>query len=169
MTRGHGGRFLDFGRRIERGLSVLKLLQSAAAVEPAPAAVLEPVLEIADSVMTYRRRYFTAPRLGGVLDLLLRDETNPRAFIFQIQVLNEHATALLTNTKTTGLATELDRIKSLLAALRGMAIKDLVAPSTDRPSPELVDVLLTWAADLGGLSDQMTNRFFSHSLPRTSQ
>ncbi len=169
MTRGHGWRFLDFGRRIERGLSVLKLLQSAAMVEPAPSAVLEPVLEIADSVMTYRRRYFTAPRLGGVLDLLLRDETNPRAFIFQIEVLNEHAAALLETAKSSGPAVELAQIKALLAALRAMSVNDFVAPSTDRPSPLLLDVLITWAADLGGLSDQMTNHFFSHSIPRTSQ
>ena len=35
--------------------------------------LLEPLLEIADSVMTYRRRYFAEPRMDGVLDLLLLD------------------------------------------------------------------------------------------------
>src|SRR6185369_12053422 len=90
MTRGRGWRFLDFGRRIERGLSLLKLLSAAAGVQSQPAAILEPVLEIADSVMTYRRRHFTAPQLAGVLDLLLRDDSNPRSLIFQVNLLREH-------------------------------------------------------------------------------
>ena len=47
-------------------------------------AVLEPLLEIADSSMTYRRRYFARPQLSPVLDLLLVDETNPRALAFQL-------------------------------------------------------------------------------------
>jgi len=94
MTRGYGWRFLDFGRRLERGLSVLKLLRSAAIVESPPAAVLEPVLEIADSLMTFRRQYFTTPRWAGVLDLLLRDASNPRSLLFQVNVLGEHAAAL---------------------------------------------------------------------------
>ena len=33
--------------------------------------MLEPLLEIADSSMTYRRRYFARPQLSPVLDLLL--------------------------------------------------------------------------------------------------
>src|SRR5213078_5041245 len=60
MTRGRGWKFLDFGRRLERGLSVLKLLEAVAKVRTHSAAILEPVLEIADSVMTYRRQYFAA-------------------------------------------------------------------------------------------------------------
>src|SRR5947207_7657294 len=58
MTRGHGWRFLDFGRRLERAISVIKLLYAAVSVKTQPSLVLEPVLEIADSVMTYRRLYF---------------------------------------------------------------------------------------------------------------
>jgi uncharacterized alpha-E superfamily protein len=45
--------------------------------------MLEPLLEIADSSMTYRRRYFTRPALPLVLDLLLADVTNARALAFQ--------------------------------------------------------------------------------------
>jgi len=99
MTRGHGWRFLDLGRRLERALSVLKLLQGVLRIR-LPLAVLEPVLEIADSVMTYRRRFFTAPHLAGVLDLLLRDESNPRSLVFQINVLHQHAIALATDSKS---------------------------------------------------------------------
>ena len=46
--------------------------------------MLEPLLEIADSSMTYRRRYFARPQLAPVLDLLLLDDTNTRAVAFQL-------------------------------------------------------------------------------------
>ena len=167
MTRGHGWRFLDFGRRVERSLSVLKLLHSAASVESPSAAVLEPVLEIADSVMTYRRRYFSAPRLAGVMDLLLRDETNPRSLIFQVNVLGEHAAALVSDSKAAA-ALDQERIQSLTSALRSLAVEELMVQAADGPKPLLLDVLITWTADLAGLSDQVTNRYFSHSIPRMS-
>ena len=168
MTRGHGWRFLDFGRRLERGLSVLKLLRAAASVELPPAAVLEPVLEIADSVMTYRRQYFTAPCLAGVLDLLLRDESNPRSVLFQINVLGEHVAALVADSKTASASLDRERIQSLAASLRSRIRDEAAVRDAEGASPPLLDSLSTWARNLSELSDQVTNRFFSHSLPRMS-
>ena len=168
MTRGHGWRFLDFGRRIERGLSVLKLLHAAASAQAAPASVLEPVLEIADSVMTYRRRFFSAPHLAGVLDLLLRDELNPRSLIFQINVLLEHVAALDADSGSGAASPEHARIGAITTALRSFAANEMAVSATDSAAPLLLDVLITWSADLAGLSDQVTNRYFSHSIPRMS-
>src|SRR5262249_37620982 len=39
MTRGHGWRFLDVGRRLERSLNLTTLLKSAVAVRPSEAAI----------------------------------------------------------------------------------------------------------------------------------
>ena len=50
--------------------------------------MLEPLLEVADSSMTYRRRYFAEPQLPPVLDLLLADGTNPRALAFQLAAMS---------------------------------------------------------------------------------
>jgi uncharacterized circularly permuted ATP-grasp superfamily protein/uncharacterized alpha-E superfamily protein len=168
MTRGHGWRFLDFGRRLERGLSVLKLLRSAASVESRPAALLEPVLEIADSLMTYRRRYFSAPRLPGVLDLLLRDESNPRALIFQVNVLGEHAAALAADSKTAAAQLDHERIQSLATTLRSVVPDELMVKPAKGAAHPLLRLLSTSAAELAGLSDQVTNRYFSHSVERIS-
>jgi uncharacterized circularly permuted ATP-grasp superfamily protein/uncharacterized alpha-E superfamily protein len=167
MTRGHGWRFLDFGRRIERGLSVLKLLLSAASVNSTPNAVLEPVLEIADSLMTYRRRYFTAPRLAAVLDLLLRDESNPRSLIFQVNVLGEHTAALIEGSQTGPAQADQDRLDRLAAAIRSSTFDE---PALEPTNAALLppDLLKAWSTDLAELSDQITNRYFSHSLARTS-
>jgi uncharacterized alpha-E superfamily protein len=166
MTRGHGWRFLDLGRRLERGQSVLKLLRAAAGVQSPAAAVLEPVLEIADSMMTYRRRYFASPQLAGVLDLLLRDESNPRSLLFQVNVLQEHIAALVVDC-TTIAALDHKRIQSLATALRSLVLEELAIKSAKATEP-LLHLLSTWAADLAGLSDQVTSHYFSHSVPRLS-
>ena len=67
------------GRRLERTLHVVDLLR-ATLVEPRAdeAAALDALLDVADSSMTYRRRYLGAALAAPVLDLLLVDETNPR-------------------------------------------------------------------------------------------
>jgi len=69
-------------------------LQAGLALGPEGAPVLDPVLEIADSVMTYRRRYFAQPQWPAVLDLLLSDDTNPRSLAFQIVALADHTANL---------------------------------------------------------------------------
>ena len=48
------------------------------------APLLEALLEIADSSMTYRRRYQGSLQTAAVLDLLLADESNPRSLAFQL-------------------------------------------------------------------------------------
>ena len=73
MTRGHGWRFLDIGRRLERAANMTTLLRAALAPGTSHHAMLGPLLEIADSTMTYRRRYFAEPQLTPVLDLLVAD------------------------------------------------------------------------------------------------
>ncbi|HWV98891.1 MAG TPA: circularly permuted type 2 ATP-grasp protein [Candidatus Acidoferrum sp.] len=167
MTRGHGWRFLDFGRRLERGLRVVGLLRAAATLESA-AAVAEPVLEIADSLMTYRRRYFTAPQWAGVLDLLLRDESNPRSLIFQVDTLREHSAALLADSRTASGGLSPDRIESLATSLRSVAPDELAAQPAEGTSHPLLDLLNKCAANLAELSDEVTSRYFSHSVQRVS-
>src|SRR5439155_18263438 len=52
MTRGHGWRFLDIGRRLERAVNLTTLLRGSLAARPSEGAMLDPLLEIADSSMT---------------------------------------------------------------------------------------------------------------------
>ena len=167
MTRGHGWRFLDFGRRLERGLSVLNLLRAAATVKSA-ATILEPVLEIADSMMTYRRRYFTAPQWAGVLDLLLLDESNPRSLSFQLNTLRDHAAALDGNSNDPLAALSRERFQALATRVLTTGAEELAVRPGEGPAPALLDLLDGSAAELSELSDQVTNHYFSHSVPRAS-
>jgi uncharacterized alpha-E superfamily protein len=165
MTRGRGWRFLDFGRRLERGLSVTKLLSAAAKVTTM-GVVLEPVLEIADSVMTYRRQYFDGPRWLGVLELLLRDDSNPRSLAFQVNVLREHAIALTIDPKAANPESESERITLLATALHSLDVNELATRHEQGRPQQLLDSLSTWATDLAAISDAVTSRYFSHNVPR---
>ena len=93
MTREQGWRFLDSGRRIERALNVIALTRSLAVPQYAPGVenvMLESLLVSCESLITYRRRYRSYLQLTTVLDLLLFDNSNPRALIFQMERLHEH-------------------------------------------------------------------------------
>jgi uncharacterized circularly permuted ATP-grasp superfamily protein/uncharacterized alpha-E superfamily protein len=88
MTRGEGWRFLDIGRRLERSLHLIELLRTTLE-RPAPqeGPVLDAVLEVVDSGMTYRRRYLSSLQAEPVLDLVMEDETNPRSLASQLVAL----------------------------------------------------------------------------------
>src|SRR5690606_31124234 len=94
MTRGHGWRFLDLGRRVERADSLVSWLKAAVTPAPRNDEVFGPLLEICDSSMTFRRRYHTRPHLAPILDLLVADETNPRSLMWQLQQMSRHASLL---------------------------------------------------------------------------
>lgn len=152
MTRGHGWRFLETGRRIERSLGTLALLRSAAA-ETSGASLLEPLLETCDSVMTYRRRHFSQPRLDAVIDLVFADLSNPRSVAYQIQVLH----------------TELARFPGqpdfgLMPRIRAQA--DELVTRCGQPQGGGVPDFAALIDEIEQFSDALTQHFFSHSVRR---
>jgi uncharacterized circularly permuted ATP-grasp superfamily protein/uncharacterized alpha-E superfamily protein len=85
MVRGGGRLFLDLGRRIERAHAIAVQLAHALDVRPdRTEAGLGLALELCDSVLTYRSRYLSVLQPAPVLDLVLADEGNPRALVFQL-------------------------------------------------------------------------------------
>jgi uncharacterized circularly permuted ATP-grasp superfamily protein/uncharacterized alpha-E superfamily protein len=93
MTRELGWRLLDTGRRIERGLLQIALLRTTL-ITPYEGyegqLLLETVLAVMESLITHRRRYRAYLNLQTLLELLLHDETNPRALAYQLNRLTEH-------------------------------------------------------------------------------
>jgi len=82
MTRDLGWNFLSLGRRLERLQFQSIALQRALKMEAG--GDLNWLLELSDSIVTYRARYRSKPEWLPVLDLLLLDESNPRSILFQI-------------------------------------------------------------------------------------
>jgi uncharacterized circularly permuted ATP-grasp superfamily protein/uncharacterized alpha-E superfamily protein len=91
MTRAQAWRFIDMGLRIERAIYLCTLLDSTLRCPDAEnPSVLEAVLEVADSSITYRSRYSLLPHIAPVFDLVFLDDKNPRSVLFQINQLMKH-------------------------------------------------------------------------------
>ena len=95
MTRDDGWRFLSLGRHLERLLYVVttvgEVAKSDLAEEP---ALLEWLLDLSDSIITYRARYMRPPEWLAVAELLLFDRQNPRSAAFQLLKLAKHVRLL---------------------------------------------------------------------------
>ncbi|MEQ1771699.1 MAG: circularly permuted type 2 ATP-grasp protein, partial [Devosia sp.] len=88
MYRFAGWRFLEIGRRLERGIQIAGITRHLTR-EEAPDGALDMLLEIGDSVMTHRRRYNVAAGPNSYIDLLVLDPLNPRSVLFQVSELRE--------------------------------------------------------------------------------
>jgi uncharacterized circularly permuted ATP-grasp superfamily protein/uncharacterized alpha-E superfamily protein len=153
MTRGHGWRFLEIGRRAERCLFMAALLESARRAGPEERAILEAVLEIGDSSMTYRRRHYSAPRWEAVLDLLVDDATNPRSIARQIAGLREETLHLPG-----------DPAKGYLPALRSLTEEMLQQPAEHEGKAAALFPAV--ASSIGVYSNRLTEHYFSHAVRR---
>ncbi|SEM58402.1 Uncharacterized conserved protein, circularly permuted ATPgrasp superfamily [Gemmobacter aquatilis] len=102
-----GWRFLALGRAQERADGLLLLLSALADPHAEPGA-LEIAIEVGDSVMTHQRRYRFGPSRETVLDLLVLDESNPRAVLYQISEMRRHLRRL-PQASTGGRLTPLER------------------------------------------------------------
>jgi uncharacterized circularly permuted ATP-grasp superfamily protein/uncharacterized alpha-E superfamily protein len=90
ITRGPGWTFISLGRRLERSIHTARQMRELAMpLDEDSWPLLEYLLEVADSSMTYRSRYFTTLQPTPVLDVLMLDETNPRSLAFQLNHLGD--------------------------------------------------------------------------------
>jgi uncharacterized circularly permuted ATP-grasp superfamily protein/uncharacterized alpha-E superfamily protein len=95
MTRGSGWRFLDLGRRVERGIHVARVARCVLEIPVAASeAALRLALELCDSTITYRTRYLAALLDAAVMDLVLLDPGNPQSLAYQIDGALAHLGAL---------------------------------------------------------------------------
>jgi uncharacterized circularly permuted ATP-grasp superfamily protein/uncharacterized alpha-E superfamily protein len=167
MTRSLGWRFLEFGRRLERASRILQWFRAGLCPEIQSRTLLEPLLEISDSLMTYRRRYFAGVQVSSVLELLLLDEGNPRSLAFQLAALREHARHF---PREADLFQEREekRVASLAAALRDSVPMILSQPPAPGAEGALDELLSHCLAELGALGHEFTNRYFSHTVATVS-
>jgi len=152
MTRDPGWRFLSIGRRLERLQGLCTTLKHTVA---GPAEMdLTWLLRLADSIITYRARYMARPEWLPVLDLLIRDEANPRSVAFQVHGLRDYAQRLVDLFGDFG-------DEHFHGALKGLLQID---PAVDlQPGSErLLFRLDEWQAAAYRHGEQLSLRFFSH-------
>ena len=88
MVRSDGWRFVDLGRRVERGMAMARAMRLFG-MSGASADDLSTLLDLADSQISYRQRYLTGIARVPVVDLVALDGNNPRALAFQVRCVSE--------------------------------------------------------------------------------
>ena len=159
MTRGHGWIFLDIGRRLERSMNLLALL-SATLGSASDVLLYEPLLEICDCVITYRRRHFAEMRLHCILELLLLDGNNPRSLAFQFSALENASRSLPEAPNPDGVANIRSMITSLTPYLRSLGFEIM------HPRESVSEKLQAMHELLQEASEMLSQVYFSHTVPR---
>ena len=169
MTRAQAWRFIDMGVRLERAVYLGTLLDSTLRLsEPGNPSVLEAVLEVADSSITYRSRYSLLPHLAGVFDLVLLDDKNPRSVLFQINQLKKHFKHLPAERGVTGHGHGI--LTNCAARLEQCDSRELADFKGDLGTSKVGRVIQQTLSDLPKLSDAIAASYFAHSaISRTGR
>ena len=169
MTRGLSWRFVDIGRRLERGVHVIDLLSGILAHEDgATGPGLDVLLEISDSSITYRSRYLASPQFAPVLDLLLADESNPRSLAFQLGALEDHMERLAANRRSAFYGPLQRQTIWLTGVVRTADVEALARPDEDGDRRNLDGFLEVLRSRMWELSETLTQEYFTHAVSRSS-
>ena len=157
MTRDHSWRFMEIGRRLERGMQILNLLSGIDyCAQNGFNASLETLLETLDSRMTYRVRYMAVPTVPLVFDLLVCDDGNPRALIYQVLKLRQNISVLERESHISGLfSKELAILEKMIPPLRATDVTTLADQT--RSLDETVSVNPVFNEQIQSLRTQLQN------------
>jgi uncharacterized circularly permuted ATP-grasp superfamily protein/uncharacterized alpha-E superfamily protein len=166
INRSLGWLFMTIGRRLERAIYLTRQLREITTpLTEQDWTLLECLLEVADSSVTYRARYYTTLQPLAVLDVLMADETNPRSLDFQLSHLADLYQKLPRH-----LAADLKAMRAALALLRSFDLRKLKYPLPGASAANSADGLTRLAGflrELEGLlpswSNNLSNRYFSHA------
>ncbi|WP_108718872.1 circularly permuted type 2 ATP-grasp protein [Miniimonas sp. S16] len=166
MVRDVGWCLMDAGRRLERAQQLLDVLLATFRVERDAAVdtlVLESVLIAHESVITYRRRYQATASVETVLDLLLKDATNPRSLRFQLRKLADALAQVPASARSTSTR------DSLLADVQDL-LEEMDTGAASEPDGEghrtrLAESLESMRWRLRELGEEIARVHFTHPVP----
>jgi uncharacterized circularly permuted ATP-grasp superfamily protein/uncharacterized alpha-E superfamily protein len=166
INRGLGWLFMTIGRRLERAIYLTRQLREITMpMTEQDWSLLDCLLEVADSSMTYRSRYYTTLQPLAVLDVLMADETNPRSLDFQLSHVADLYQKLPRH-----LPDDLKAMRAGLALLRSFDLRKLNYPLPGAAATNGSDGLSRLAnflRELEGLlpswSNNLSSRYFSHA------
>lgn len=163
MTRGLGWSFMDMGRRVERAMYQASLIRISLPLVCAEShSMLQALLEVSDSLMTYRGRYRSSFQLGPVLDLLLSDESNPKSVAFQFVQLAGHVESLPRQVERRFASKEERIALELLTAAR---LLDLTGIHCGEKNPE-IDSLAAYLLETESQLKEFSQEVTAHYLTR---
>ena len=133
MTREPSWQLLNLGRLLESAVGASSLMRSilvsAADDMSQTSALLESLLVVQDSLITYRYRYRSNLQVSGVLTLLLQSQDNPRSmmhFLIEMESMIEALSPRLSRTPLSRLEKVFLEAKTRiqLADVRDLAVVD---------------------------------------------
>lgn len=165
MLHGPGWRLLDAGRRIERALHLVTLLDAVLHDRPGQVEdeILEALLLTGVSLVAYRRRHRSDLELEAVLAILVLDPSNPRSVRHAIGALVEDIADLPMPQRPGGRVATYERARDLLdlvAGLRSAALANRY-PS-ERPGDDLPHTLRALAEGLTAVSEALQDVYMRH-------
>lgn len=170
MTRAQAWRFIDMGLRLERAIYLCTLLDATLRrPESENPSVLEAILEVVDSSITFRSRYNLLATVPAVFDLVLLDDKNPRSVLFQLNQLAKHFRHLPKERESAP-----DSGKNLIhecaARLNRMDARELATKPEAWPNSEVSKTIRQTLRDLPRVSDAISANYFAHSaISRTGR
>jgi uncharacterized circularly permuted ATP-grasp superfamily protein/uncharacterized alpha-E superfamily protein len=159
MTRDEGWRLLAIGRQLERLVTLASSLQVMFETQQALSEDgFELMLQLADSVITYRARYQRSQHVVALIDLLIRDRANPRSLACVVHALRQELAQL-----------PVPHGEELLGRLASPSawpsIEVLTTVGADGHMHALLELVEVLATTGIGLSEAIGSRFFSHAEP----
>jgi uncharacterized circularly permuted ATP-grasp superfamily protein/uncharacterized alpha-E superfamily protein len=165
MVRDTAWRFLDGGRRLERGLALVSILRTTLVPAHPPEVetlLLESVLKAFESIIDYRRRFRGPEQVRAALEQLLFDPDNPRSLRYQLDRLAEDLAGLPRANPLRRLNPEERWILDASTALQLADPADLAAvdPAAGRRAT-LDEFLLRLSELLGATTEVLGARYFT--------
>lgn len=165
MVRGTGWRFMEMGRRLERGVQTAAIIRCLLGNEvngQDQDILIEAMLLSIESLISYRRRYRARMGVQSSLDLVMMDTSNPRSLLFQIEELSKHISQLPSgNNIKHELSLEQKQILEVETQVKLSHLTELSsreAGKRDRLTSKLDSVIKS----LGVLSLSITDKYFDH-------
>ncbi len=167
MVRGVGWHFMDMGRRVERGVQIMKTVTTLVTQiddDNDNKTLLNAMLRSMEVFITYRRHSRTRSGIELGLELVILDDSNPRSLIFQFEQLQKHFTAVRRiDANLKGLEEE-ERI--LLEAVTSLKLSRIaaLAESQNGSRMELTGLLLRLNGLLSDFSNTLSDKYFDHRI-----
>jgi uncharacterized alpha-E superfamily protein len=120
-------------------------------------SVLRLVLELCDSLITYRTRYLTVLQPAPVVDQVLADGGNPRGLAFQLQAIAD----LLDQVAGPGDRTLSSVVREMADDIQFMVTRIADTPDQATAAAALPALLHRHADTLADLSDRVTRTYFA--------
>ncbi len=162
MPRDTAWRFLDLGRRIERGGQLLVLLRGLLHPgdgTPTTEFRLQTMLHLADCLSTYRSVFHGSLTTAAALEWLFSSPENPRGLRFQVEQINTHLGTLPEELAPQAVAALRAGAFRMLSEVRAARLDEMAAEAA-KANARLQEL----HSGLSGMSDQLTQIYFSHAV-----